>query len=186
MPGENETEQFQIPLMFAFREAARARDSQRRIEQHADGERVLSERSTLHRRGAAERVLRRDLSEDLGALVDTTDLASVLDLSHRKYVAGSVINYGLADFSHLTVDNAAFGQIEIKLRDSLLHHEPRLRADTLVIERRSAEDDKSDGRLRFLVLAEMRANPVDVAVEFVAEIDVRSGKLRLPSLDTTS
>ena len=58
-PDENRAggarrDRFQIPVMFAFREAAAAGDSTRRDETFVDGERVLSARGTLRRRGANE------------------------------------------------------------------------------------------------------------------------------------
>ena len=54
----NQRNQLQIPLMYAFREAHRARDAKISSTTYEDGERVLSERSARRRRGANEHDLR--------------------------------------------------------------------------------------------------------------------------------
>jgi len=56
---------FQIPLMLAFREAFQAGDAAKRIEERVGGERVLSQRGSLRRRGGDEVLLKRDLAVDL-------------------------------------------------------------------------------------------------------------------------
>ena len=48
---------FQVPLMLAFREAFRAGDAGKRIEERVGGEHVVSARGSLRRRGADEFVL---------------------------------------------------------------------------------------------------------------------------------
>ena len=42
--------------------------------------------------------------------------------------------------------------------------------------------DDVDQRIRFTVSAEMACKPLDVPIEFVAEVDVGSGKVRLTRL----
>lgn len=166
--------------MFAFREAAREGDAASDLEKQEDGVRVLADRSSVFRRGAAEKTLRDDLVQDLGTLVDTIDLGSIIDLSNKKYVAGSVLNYGLHDFSHLSTDSLRLDEIGNNLEQSLLRHEPRLRPESIVVERREDSGRLLNGQLSFAVSAEMRANPVDIPVEFVAQLDVGSGKVCLP------
>src|SRR6185312_9589876 len=77
---------FQVPLMLAFREAFREGDASKRIEERLAGERVVSARGSLKRRGADEVLLRRDLATDLLSLVNTIDLSSAEDISELEYV----------------------------------------------------------------------------------------------------
>src|SRR5262245_63898073 len=93
---------FQVPLMLAFREAFREGDAAKRIEERVAGERVVSARGSLRRRGADETLLRRDLATDLLSLVNTVDLASAIDISDLDYVKQSILNFGLPDLTALT------------------------------------------------------------------------------------
>lgn len=169
--------------MFAFREAARQRDAQKVMAEHEDGIRVLSGRSAVHRRGAAEKTLRADLIEDLSDLMDTVNLASTIDLAGKDYVAGSVLNFGILDFSYLSTDSSRINGISQALQDSLVRHEPRLIPESVAVERRGDGSKLLDGQLSFMIAAEMRANPIDIPVEFVARIDSGLGKITLPDAD---
>jgi type VI secretion system protein ImpF len=173
---------FQIPLMYAFRDAFDAGDARKRIEERVGGERVLSGRGSLKRRGADEALLKRNLSLDLAALANTIDLASAVDLEGFDFVSRSVLNYGLRDVSELTSEEVGVSEVA---RDALLQHEPRLNAETLTVERDKDFDDVNQ-RIRLVVSAEMACKPLDVPIEFVAEIDVGSGKVQLSRLPATT
>ena len=80
MRTPDKKERLQIPLMFAFRDAFEQRDATKKEDVRVDGERVVADRSLLRRRGTEEALLKRDLAIDLGALVDTINLASATDL----------------------------------------------------------------------------------------------------------
>lgn len=175
------TDRFQIPVMFAFRDAFQAGDSRKRIEERVGGERVISGRGSLKRRGADETALKRNLAIDLLALVNTIDLGSALDLSGMDYVGKSVLNYGLYDVSHLTSEENGINSIARNLKAALTAHEPRLNPETLHVQRDETPDDVNN-RVRFTVAAEMSINALDVPIEFVAEIDVGSGKVQLTRL----
>jgi type VI secretion system protein ImpF len=175
---EKQKDRLQIPLMFAFRDAHEKRDAAKSEDVRVDGERVVSERSSLRRRGADERLLKGDLATDLGNLVDTIDLDSVIDLSDRPYTRKSILNYGLYDLNHVVVDDgeAALTVME-NLKRALLEHEPRLSPDSLVIERSKAEGDHVQQKIRFSVRAELICKPLDIPIEFVAEVDSASAKV---------
>ena len=97
------------------------------------------------------------------------------------YVRDSVLNYGIQDLSRLTVDQAKTDRFVASLREQLLAHEPRLIAETLVIKMRKPDAD-SRQRMAFDISAEMSARPVDVPLEFVAEIDTGAGKIAMSNL----
>lgn len=176
---------FQVPLMLAFREAFDAGDTAKRLEERVDGERVISARGSLKRRGADELLLKRDLATDLMSLANTIDLASAVDISDLPYVKNSVLNFGLPDLSRLTSLETGVDEIGQHLKDALLAHEPRLRAETIHIEK-SAEVDDETHRVSFNVSADMACSPLDLPTEFVAEVDVGSGALRLTRLPVSS
>jgi type VI secretion system protein ImpF len=176
---------FQVPLMLAFREAFQAGDAAKRIEERVAGERVLSARGSLRRRGADEVLLKRDLATDLLSLVNTIDLGSAVDISDLDYVKRSIVNFGLPDLSALTSLESGVSEVGQHLKNALLAHEPRLRPESIHVEKATQVDDESH-RVSFSVSAEMACSPLDLATEFIAEVDVGSGNIRLTRLPTSS
>ncbi len=176
----------QIPLMYAFRDAAERGDSRREeIVHDASGARVLTERGSIRRRGANENQLRRNLDIDLGQLLNTISLASVADLQRHPHVERSVLNFGVPDMSHLTADVLTDQKLAANLRNALRNHEPRLLAGSIAVTQ-GAEFDSIQQRISLHIQAEMLCRPVDVPLEFTAEIDTGSGKVKLRDLAAAS
>jgi len=167
--------------MHAFRDAFASKDAKRKITERVGGEKVLSGRGSLKRRGANESILKRDLAIDLSSLVNTIDLSSSVDLSDFDYVSKSVLNFGLYDVAHLTSDEMAVGEIASDLINALIHHEPRINRETLSVVR-STEFDETNQKMRYEISAEMLSKPLDIPLEFIAEVDIASGKVQLSQL----
>jgi len=178
---KNKNEQFQIPIMYAFRSAAEAGDAKKILNERSKGERVISARGSYRRRGADETRLKRNLTIDLMSLVNTIDLDSAVDLEGLDYVKKSVLNFGLYDVAHLTSQEVGVNEIGNDLRNALLSHEPRLSEESLRVEKVKEFDDVRQ-KVRFTVSAEMYSSPLDIPIEFVAELDVASGKVQLSKL----
>ncbi len=174
--------QFQAPLMSAFRDAFEQRDAREHSAKVVDGERVIEGRQSQQRRGD-EIALKRDLSIDLVNLLNTIDLGSVLDLKQMPYVGNSVLNYGLTDVTHLTSDEVGVDDIRDQLLTALRNHEPRINPESITVEKQVIRDDVNQ-KVRFAVAGEMFFSPVDVAVDFVAELEISSGKMALTRLPT--
>ena len=172
---------FQVPLMLAFREAFREGDAAKRIEERVAGERLVSARGSLKRRGADEVLLKRDLAIDLLSLVNTIDLGSAVDLSDLDRVKRSILNYGLPDLSALTSLESGVENVGDYLKEALLAHEPRLRPESIHVEKTGEVNDETH-RVSFAVSAEMACSPLDLPTEFVAEVDMGSGNIRLTRL----
>jgi len=173
---------FQVSVMNVFRQAARERDAKRNdSELTEDGGRVLSSRSIERRHGASQSTLREHLAQDLGNLMGTIHLEAAQSLAGLPYVQKSVLNYGMLDMTRMTTEDFKSGTLTRDLRAALLAHEPRLIAETLVIKLRSLKADEQQ-RISFDITAEMAARPVDVPLEFVAEIDTGAGKVALSNL----
>lgn len=173
---------FQVSLMNVFRQAARERDAKVDESQLSDGDgRVLSSRSIERRDGAGQATLREHLAQDMANLMTTIHLQAVEPLEGLVWVRRSVLNYGMQDITRLTADDFRSAKVVRDLREALLTHEPRLIAETVIITLRSDESD-SNQRISFDIKAEMTARPVDVPLEFVAEIDMGAGKVALSDL----
>jgi len=184
MRKSKDSAQFQAPLMSAFRDAYEARDAKEHVNKVVDGERIIDGRQSRQRRGD-EVALKRDLSIDLINLLNTIDLASVVDLKQFPYVSHSVLNYGMRDVTHLTSDEVGVDDIRDQLLTALRDHEPRINPDSVNVDKHVVADDVNQ-KVRFAVSGEMFFSPVDVAVEFVAELEVSSGKMNLTRLPTSA
>jgi type VI secretion system protein ImpF len=168
--------------MHAFREAHRNRDSAKPFDlRDQSGERIIAGRRSLPRGGISESALRQEISEDLAALLNTVNLAAADDIAAFPDAERSIINYGLSDLTAMSIDESAIDRFDVKLADILRAYEPRLAPDSIRIERDDSVD-RASLRIRFNIHAEMLSHPVDIPVEFVADIEVDSGKLRISRL----
>jgi type VI secretion system protein ImpF len=179
--AEPKTHALQIPLMYAFREAFAARDARRDGMEYRDGERVLSERGRVRRRGANEDQLKRDLAIDLFQLANTINMEAEVNMTGLDHVRRSILNYGLIDLSRLSDNDRRINDLPARLKAAMLAHEPRFIPDSMDI-RLSDQTDELEQTLRFDISAEMVCRPVDIPLEFVAEIEVASGRLRFSDL----
>ncbi len=170
--------------MQAFRASFRARDSRKAAdERDASGERIIAGRRSSGRRSADEATLRQELNEDLVSLLNTVSLDSSQDLRDYSFVAKSILNFGLADLTRISIDEAAVETIATQLRTALRAHEPRLVASSIEVERDRSVDPRTL-TIRFNIRADMVATPMDVPVNFVADLELESAKMRISRLAT--
>ena len=164
------------PLMHAFRAAHEAKDATRKIDlRTSDGDRVIAGRRLRPRQVITEQVLRREVARDLDALLNTVAMESTVEMADTSYARKSVLNFGLPDISPLTIDSMAIKRIPDEIRAAVVNFEPRLASASLQVER-DMTVDSAELRIRFVVRADLTCYPVQVPVEFVADI-VESGKI---------
>jgi type VI secretion system protein ImpF len=158
------------PLMHVFRAAHAAKDATKPVDTRTEaGERVVAGRRLRTRQVITEPVLRREVSRDLEAMLNTVAMESTVDMSDAEWVRKSVLNYGLPDISSHGANAVAMRKLPDEIRAAIVNYEPRLAAASLQIERDPAPD--ADGlRVRFIVRAELTCEPVHVPIEFVADI----------------
>jgi type VI secretion system protein ImpF len=174
MPQKN---RLSPPLMFAFRAAHEAKDAKRPILSLDRG--ALASRDPRRagpRIAITEALLRREVARDLEMLMNSIALESTDDLADFDDVRDSIINFGLPDIAHRTIDEVKLAEIESEIRRALARYEPRLDAGSIVVRR----DQTSDGealKLRFLVEAQLFCQPINIPVEFVADVDFDSGEI---------
>lgn len=176
------TDRFAPPLMQAFRAAFRAHDSKKPADQRdASGERVIAGRRNAARRATDEGALREVLSEDLASLLNTVSLGSSEDISEFPFVAKSILNFGLADLTRISIEETAVENIAAELRAALCGYEPRLASSSIEVER-DRTIDPATLKVRFNIRADMLASPIDVPVNFVADLELDSAKMRISRL----
>lgn len=179
--GRKSGQQNQVSLMHVFREAAGKKDATNDGATYKEGEREINQRTVQRRHGADQGSLKAHLHEDLANLMQTIRLDAALDLSAHKYVSKSVLNFGMDDMANMSSNSENRGHLERRLRDALINHEPRLIPETIEVSLREQDKDLSQ-KLAFDITADLAANPVDVPLEFLAEIDVGGGKVNLAKL----
>jgi type VI secretion system protein ImpF len=178
MARSSNADRLSPPLMFAFREAHRERDARVVPDlRDEDGARIISGRRA--RKGAVtEGQLREQLAFDLNALLNTVNMESSFNLKEFPRVRASILNYGLPEISNRSIDENRVADIIDEIRTALIQFEPRLLPDALTVTRDTTVDPHSLN-LRFAVSGEMACDPAAVAVEFVADIEIDTGKMRI-------
>lgn len=168
--------------MYAFRSAYDAHDAKKKLDLRDEaGNRIIASRMATGRSAITERMLRREVSRDLEGLLNTIALESTLDLYGCDYVRKSVINFGLPDITHRHIDDHSVNEIADELQTVLTHFEPRLVPGSISVSRDTTVDT-AELKIRFHVHADLSCDPVNVPVEFIADIEVDTGKFRINRL----
>jgi type VI secretion system protein ImpF len=115
------------------------------------------------------------------ALMNTVALESSEDLTEFDCVRKSVLNFGLPDIVHRTIDETSADDIKDEIKAALKHFEPRLTPDSVQAVRDKAIDN-FELKIRFVVQADLRCEPVNVPVEFVADVDVDGNAIEINRL----
>ena len=182
MASNNHKDRLCPPLMYAFRAAHAARDATKKIDLRDEaGERIIAGRRAVARTPINESMLRREVGRDLEALMNTIAFESSEDLTGFDLVRKSILNYGLPDIAHRTIDERSVSNVKGEIETALLHFEPRL-ARNSIRARRDKTISAEELKVRFLVNAELCCEPVNVPVEFVADFEPESGTFQIHRL----
>ncbi|WP_248311014.1 type VI secretion system baseplate subunit TssE [Bosea vaviloviae] len=181
MNGPISRKRLRPPLMFAFREAHLEKDAKVSLDlRDAGGERVIANRRAAPRAAITEPKLRREIAIDLEALVNTINLGSSLDLSGLDQVRKSILNHGFPDLTRLSIDEHRVDLIREDMAAVLLAYEPRLIKESIAVERDDGLD-AAELKVRFLVKADLNCEPLNVPVQFVADLELDTGKMAIRS-----
>jgi type VI secretion system protein ImpF len=179
MVGANNKNRLSPPLMFAFRSAHEARDAKTKLDLRDEaGERVIAGRRSSVRTAITEPMLRREVARDLESLMNTIAMESTQDLERLDYVRRSIVNFGLPDVTHRSIDEVSSDDIGEEIRLTLMHYEPRLIPETIRVAKDSTYDE-AELKIRFVVRADLMCEPLNVPVEFVADLEVDSGAISI-------
>jgi type VI secretion system protein ImpF len=182
MAGTGKKERLSPPLMYAFRSAHEARDAKKKIDlRDESGERVISSRRTTARAVINEPMLRREVARDLDALMNTIALESTQDMRAFDHVRSSILNFGFPDIAHRSIDEISLDDVKYEIATVLMNYEPRLIRNTIHVTRDDTVD-AADLKVRFVVRADLFCEPVNVPIEFVAEVEVDTGKIMINRL----
>ena len=176
MAGISSKTRLSPPLMYVFRAAHDAKDAKTRIEiRNEAGDRVIASRRLRVRQVINETMLRKEVSRDLEALLNTIALESTVDMSDTPFARKSILNFGIPDVTNRSIDEIGVGDIPDEIRAAIINFEPRLAAGSLHIERDKSVDPV-ELKIRFIVRADLVCDPVHVPVEFIADV-IETGKI---------
>lgn len=176
------SDRFSPTIMHAFRAAFEARDSRKPLDLRDEhGERVVASRRLPSRYGMRESIVRGELARDLSDLLNTINLGSCEDLSDLPHVRRSVLNFGIADASRIGVERQARETIAAEIAAVLAAHEPRLAPNSIQVVAQNRRD-RSDHKLSFLITAELISSPVNLGIEFVADLDYEASAFSIRKL----
>lgn len=171
----------QVSIMHVFREAAEQGNARLDDRTQMDGETKIAVLTRHRRDGIGEEGLRRHLALDLESLLNTVRLDAMVALTDYPRIAKSVVNFGINDVSSSNKSRKSETAIAAAIRQSLIDHEPRLIKDSIEIIVSSSEPT-SNQRVVFEVHAEIAADPADLPLDFVTEVDLGAGKMRMKRL----
>lgn len=179
MASDNRKDRLSPPLMHAFRRAFAERDSKKTVDLRDDaGERVIAGRRSTGRYPITESQLRQEVARDLESLMNTVSLESAEDIQDFKFVRKSILNFGFPDIVHRTIDQASVDDVKEEIKSALLNFEPRLHKDTIQATRDNSIKSH-ELKIRFLVRAVLNCEPINVPVEFVADLELDSGNVQI-------
>ena len=126
-------------------------------------------------------MLQGEVSGNVSSLLNTVHMEATEDFSHAPEARTSILNYGIPDPSRLTIDDAGVNAIAADIVKALVTYEPRLERRS-VMAARDAAVSAAELKVRFVVHADLICQPLNVPVEFVAEVEQDTAKFRIEGL----
>ncbi len=166
-------------LMHVFRVTHAANDAKFVGANPREDGRVALVRSDLRRETVSEHAFAEIVKADVIGLLNAVRMESAQSLSDTPNVARSILNYGFPDLlNHTLEDNRvrAMGEEIVKV---LTRYEPRLVPGSIKARLDKPKDGGSLAKARFVVQASLKSKPVDLPIEFIAEIEAGSGKIKI-------
>jgi type VI secretion system protein ImpF len=119
--------------------------------------------------------LRQCVLRDLTWLLNTSNLATLSDLSLTPLVARSTLNFGIPGFAGLLESSTKSGTLEAELADAIRAYEPRIRPESLKVHVQAGHNNGSATTLVFTIEGELWAQPapLQLFLETTIEIETR-------------
>ncbi len=164
-------------LSHIFREAHKAKDAKKPTKVSETGARSGALRAT-QRLSIDVKSLRRDVAQDVETLLNCISFDSGEDLGDFPHVQNSVLNYGFPSLAKRTMDELERSGLEPEIERVLRAYEPRLIPSSLRVAR-DRRVDTVELKIRYVVQADLACEPVDIPMEFVADVEVTTGKIQI-------
>jgi type VI secretion system protein ImpF len=118
--------------------------------------------------------LRQAVLRDLAALLNTSNLATLHDLSSTPLAAKSTLNYGIPGFAGMTENSSRIVTMEREMLEAIRAYEPRIDPDTLRVRMRGSDGGEGNTALVFEIEGELWAQPVPLHLFLETSIEVET------------
>ena len=129
-----------------------------------------SDRAMLNARDIRAAVMR-----DLGSLLNTGCLATLVDLDDFPEVRRSTLNYGMPDLSGMMVSSLEMRSLERLMKESIKRFEPRIDQNTLRVSMNVQPDRMSGNALILDIEGDLWAYPSKIRLHLKTELDLETG-----------
>ena len=128
--------------------------------------------------------LRDMVLRDLAWLFNATAPGAEVDWSQAPQAQRSVINYGLPALSGLSTSGLDLLQLQSRVKQAILDHEPRILPGTLSVEVvvSNAQLDHHN-LIGFRIAGQLWAQPVPLELLLRTDIDLETGRVAVTELD---
>lgn len=142
----------------------------RLTDHHPDKEKESASQRQLSQQEYKAAVIR-----DLGWLLNTASLGSLVDLEEFPAVRESVLNYGMPDVSGNTAASVDTRGMESALKKAIYSFEPRIIPNSLQLNVHSDPDDMSHNSLEFEIAGVVFEQPMPFQIALKSRLDLESG-----------
>jgi type VI secretion system protein ImpF len=147
-----------------------------RLTDHDPGRKVESREERVISRSQ----LRASVLRDLSWLLNTTNLASDIDLTGHPRVAQSTLNYGLAPLSGKALSSLDLAELDQAIKEAILRFEPRILPHSLSVRAMTpAEPLSHHNVLSFSIAGELWGQPYPLELLLKTDVDLESGEIRI-------
>lgn len=123
--------------------------------------------------------LRASVLRDLAWLFNANRLENVQNLDAYPFVAHSVLNYGIPDFTGFTASGIDISRMEHVIRQAVWDFEPRIQRQSVRVSVHANPERMTHNALTFDIEGELWAQPVPLRIFLKTELDLELGEIRV-------
>ncbi len=146
------------------------------LREQGDAGAIDAERASLRfyvmsqRKRQNEAALRETVKRELSWMLNTTNLAAVIDLSPYPEVRTSVLNYGVDDLAGKPMTSRVRAQRARDIRDAIRAFEPRMNPDQLDVTAMTTVE--RENAVTYVIRGDVIAAVTAMPVEFKTDVEL--------------
>ncbi|CFV34422.1 type VI secretion system baseplate subunit TssE [Yersinia pseudotuberculosis] len=123
------------------------------------------------------RTMRKLVQRNISEILNNANIEDRLDPQRHKWVATSVLNYGISPLVGLYAVPHNWATIERIIREPIIRFEPRIMAESLVV---SQQLQARNGIIQFEIrgLIKWNPHPIDLCIEGAYDVETDNAELR--------
>ncbi len=147
-------------------------------------ESVESRSETAEARVINRQRMRESVLRDLAWLFNAVQPGAAVDFTNAPHARNSVLNYGLPPLSGQTASTIDPIELQRRVRQAILDHEPRILPESLQVEAVLTEDQMDHhNQIGFRIGGQLWAQPVPLELLLQTDIDLETGRVSVRELN---